>query len=84
MTPRLAAHLRSVSRIHTGHVVANDASVAMTEGDAKHGIYRVCRAAGLPERSWHTLRHAWGDAPSRYSGRTRCGCRRGSGTRTPR
>ena len=59
MTPRLAAHLRSVPRIHVGRVVAHVAGEPMTEGLAKHGIYRVCRAAGLPERSWHVLRHSF-------------------------
>jgi len=57
MTPRLASHLRSVPRIHVGRVVANVGGDPMTEGLAKHGIYRVCRVAGLPEKSWHLLRH---------------------------
>jgi integrase len=59
MTPRLAAHLRSVPRIHAGRVVANDASEPMTDTLSKHGIYRVCRIAGLPERAWHVLRHTY-------------------------
>ncbi len=31
----------------------------MSEALSKHGIYRVCRIAGLTERSWHCLRHTY-------------------------
>lgn len=58
MTPRLATHLRGVPRIHVGRVVAT-AGEPVHEGEAKHALYRICRAAGLPERLWHRLRHTY-------------------------
>jgi hypothetical protein len=58
MTPRLAAHLRGVPRIHTGRVVAR-AGEEIGEGEAKHALHRICRMAGLPERLWHRLRHSF-------------------------
>jgi integrase len=32
----------------------------MSDNDTKYHCYRICRAAGLPERGWHILRHAFG------------------------
>jgi hypothetical protein len=32
----------------------------MTDNETKYHCYRICRAAGLPERGWHNLRHAFG------------------------
>ncbi|MGE3460088.1 MAG: tyrosine-type recombinase/integrase [Kofleriaceae bacterium] len=58
MTARLAAHLRAVPRIRNGRVVAI-AGAAVTEGEAKHALERICRAAGLPARLWHRLRHSY-------------------------
>lgn len=58
MTARLATHLRSVPRIHTGRVVAR-AGEGVGQGESQHGLYRICRYAGLPERGWHKLRHSY-------------------------
>ena len=30
------------------------------DDETKYHCYRICRAAGLPEHGWHTLRHAYG------------------------
>ena len=38
----------------------------MAEAVLKHGIYRVCRRAGLPERSWHALRHTFATHAARF------------------
>jgi len=32
----------------------------MSDNETKYHCYRLCRAAGLPERGWHSLRHAYG------------------------
>lgn len=37
----------------------------MTDNETKYPCYRLCRAAGLPERGWHILRHGFGSAPMR-------------------
>lgn len=58
MTARLAAHLRAVPRMRIGRVVAI-AGDPVTEGEAKHALERICRAAGLPARLWHRLRHTF-------------------------
>lgn len=30
------------------------------DNETKYHCYRICRAAGLPEHGWHTLRHSVG------------------------
>jgi len=32
----------------------------MRDAQTSHVSYRICRRAGLPERGWHTMRHAFG------------------------
>jgi integrase len=60
MTPHLLASLLAMPHMRRGPVVVAADGVAITEGRLKgHGIYRVCRLAGLPERSWHALRHSY-------------------------
>jgi integrase len=59
MTERLLDALRSLPVVRTGRVVLPDGE-ALTDGRTTHAIYRICRRAGLPERAWHTLRHAFG------------------------
>jgi integrase len=51
MTARLIARCRELKR--------DGKLVRLSEGDAKHGVYDVCRRAGLPLRSWHCARHAF-------------------------
>jgi hypothetical protein len=38
----------------------------VAEAVLKHGIYKVCRRAGLPERSWHSLRHTFATHAARF------------------
>ena len=43
--------------MRVGRVICEPDGQPVAEAALKHGVYRVCRRAGLPERSWHTLRH---------------------------
>lgn len=52
LTSRLVARIRGLN-------IASGRLIALTEGEAKHQIYDVCRLAELPLRSWHCLRHAF-------------------------
>ena len=46
--------------IRRGRVVRDPGGADISEGIVKgHRAYRICRLAGLPERSWHTLRHTF-------------------------
>jgi hypothetical protein len=38
----------------------------VAEAALKHGIYRVCRRAGLPQRSWHAVRHTFATHAARF------------------
>jgi integrase len=60
MTPTLLAALKSLDTIRTGYVIRNLDGEPMTDNDTKYHCYRICRAAGLPEHGWHTLRHSFG------------------------
>ena len=57
MTEPLMRALTALPHIRRGRVVCNPDGMPVTEGETKHVIYRICRAAKLPERSWHVLRH---------------------------
>jgi integrase len=57
MTEPLMRALTALPHIRRGRVVCNPDGMPVTEGETKHVIYRICRAARLPERSWHVLRH---------------------------
>src|SRR5262249_49985451 len=59
MTATLLAALKALDTIRTGFVIRNDGS-QRNDNETKYHCYRICRAAGLPERGWHTLRHAYG------------------------
>jgi len=60
MTATLQAALRRLDTIRTGFVVRNPDGTAVNDNQTKYHCYRICRAAGLPEQGWHTLRHAYG------------------------
>ena len=60
MTATLQAALKALDTIRTGYVIRTLDGEAMTDNETKYHCYRICRAAGLPEHGWHTLRHAFG------------------------
>ena len=60
MTATLHGALTSLATIRRGRVVRAPGGEDISEGLVKgHRAYRICRLAGLPERSWHTLRHTF-------------------------
>lgn len=60
MTETLVAALKALDTIRTGFVIRNLDGSGMTDNETKYHCYRICRAAGLSERGWHNLRHAFG------------------------
>jgi integrase len=60
MTDTLLAALKALDTIRTGFVIRTLDGAGMTDNETKYHCYRLCRAAGLPERGWHNLRHAFG------------------------
>ena len=60
MTDTLIAALKAPDTIRTGFVIRNLDGAPMSDNETKYHCYRICRAAGLPERGWHNLRHAFG------------------------
>jgi integrase len=60
MTETLLAALKALDTIRTGFVIRTLDGAGMTDNETKYHCYRICRAAGLPERGWHNLRHAFG------------------------
>lgn len=41
-------------------MIRNLDGTGMTDNATKYHCYWLCRAAGLPERGWHNLRHEFG------------------------
>jgi integrase len=66
MTGPLVSALREMSRVRVGRVVCGGEGIPVAEAALKHGIYRVCRRAKLPGRSWHTLRHTFATHAARF------------------
>jgi integrase len=66
MTGSLVSALKEMSRVKVGRVVCGDEGIPVAEAALKHGIYRVCRRAKLPGRSWHTLRHTFATHAARF------------------
>ena len=60
MTDTLRAALKALETIRTGFVIRTLDGAGMTDNETKYHCYRLCRAAGLPERGWHILRHGFG------------------------
>ncbi len=53
--------LKSLSVVREGLVIRNVPGQAKDdENQIKNMMYRICRLAGLPERSWHCMRHSFG------------------------
>jgi integrase len=65
MTDTLLAALKALDTIRTGFVVRNLDGSGLTDNETKYHCYRICRAAGLPERGLAhpaaRLRHPRGD-----------------------
>lgn len=66
MTGPLVSALKELSQVRVGRVVCGGEGVPVAEAALKHGIYRVCRRAKLPGRSWHTLRHTFATHAARF------------------
>jgi integrase len=66
MTPTLVAALKALDVVREGYVVRNMDGTAMSDAQTSHETYRICRKAGLPERGWHQLRHAFGTHAARF------------------
>jgi integrase len=49
-----------------GRVICMPQGEPVAEAALKHGIYGVCRGAGLPGRSWHALRHTFATHAARF------------------
>jgi integrase len=60
MTPTLLTALKALDTIRTGAVIRNLDGSQKNDNETKYHCYRICRAAGLPEHGWHTLRHSFG------------------------
>jgi len=61
MTETLYLALKSISTVREGRVIRNMPGQAKNdENQIKNMMYRICRLAGLPERSWHCMRHSFG------------------------
>jgi integrase len=60
MTETLLLALKALETVRTGFVIRGFEGSAMSDNETKYHCYRLCRAAGLPERGWHNLRHAFG------------------------
>ena len=56
----------ALPQVRVGRVVCGTEGVPVAEAALKHGVYRVCRLAGLPARSWHSLRHAFATHAARF------------------
>jgi integrase len=58
MTDTLYEVLKAPDTIRTGFVIRTLDGSGMTDNETKCHCYRICRAAGLPERGWRNLRIA--------------------------
>jgi integrase len=59
LTSAILSTLKSLPQVRRGRVICTPNGEPVAEAALKHGIYRVCRRAGLPERGWHALRHSF-------------------------
>jgi len=66
MTATLYNALRALDVVREGYVVRNPDGSPMTDAQTSHETYRICRKAGLPERGWHVMRHAFGTHCARF------------------
>jgi integrase len=66
MTSTLFDALKALDVVREGYVVRNMDGTPMSDAQTSHETYRICRKAGLPERGWHQLRHAFGTHAARF------------------
>jgi integrase len=66
MTAALVAALKALPQVRVGRVVCGQGGEPVAEAALKHGIYRVCRRAGLRQRSWHAVRHTFATHAARF------------------
>jgi integrase len=66
MTAGLGSELGRLQQVRTGRIVCGSEGAPVAEAALKHVIYRVCRRAGLPGRSWHSLRHTFATHAARF------------------
>jgi integrase len=59
MTSGVLAVLKALPQVRRGRVICTPDGEPVAEAALNHGIYRVCRRAGLSERGWHVLRHSF-------------------------
>jgi hypothetical protein len=57
MTASLTSALKSLPQVRVGRIVCGEKGEPVAEAALKHGVYRMCKKAGLRERSWHSARH---------------------------
>jgi integrase len=60
MAEPLLAALKALDTCPHGLVILTLDGAGMTDNETKYQCCRICRAAGLPERGWHNLRHGHG------------------------
>ncbi len=60
MTPKLHDALKRLSVVREGLVVRSFAGEGYSDSQCDKQLRRICRRAGLPIRSWHTMRHSFG------------------------
>jgi integrase len=60
MTNTMYFALKRLSVVREGLVVRSFAGDGYTDSQCDKQLRRICRRAGLPVRSWHTLRHTFG------------------------
>lgn len=59
LTSGVLAVLKALPQVRRGRVICTPEGEPVAEAALNHGIYRVCRRAGLQERGWHVLRHSF-------------------------
>jgi len=59
LTSAIVSTLKYLPQVRRGRVICTPNGESVAQAALKHGIYRVCRRAGLPERGWHALRHSF-------------------------
>ena len=59
LTSGVLAVLKALPQVRRGRVIYTPDGEPVAEAALNHGIYRVCRRAGLSERGWHVLRHSF-------------------------
>jgi hypothetical protein len=52
--------------VRVGRLICGPEGSPAAEAVLKRGIYKVCRRAGLPERSWHSLHHTFATHAARF------------------